>query len=95
MRAFADPALAEAPSLGEPENAALLLVSTATDAPLCWLRAGDVTSAVLLAATRAGLASSPLTQPLEVADTRTFIRDQLAATPRRPLAEVMGAAGEM
>jgi nitroreductase len=119
MRAFAEPALTEAPGLGQPENAALLLVSTAADAPLSWLRAGEVTSAVLLAATRAGLASSPLTQPLEVADTRAFIRDQLAevksaypqillrigwphpgagelpATPRRPLAEVVGTAGEM
>lgn len=62
---------------GEPESAALLLLSTATDTPLQWLRVGEVTSAVLLTATRLGLAGSPLTQPLEVGGTRTFVRDHV------------------
>ena len=43
-----------------------------------WLRAGEATSAILLTATRRGLASSPLTQPLEVNDTREFIRSRVA-----------------
>jgi hypothetical protein len=64
-------------SSGEPESAALLLLSTSADTPLQWLRIGEVTSAILLTATRNGLASSPLTQPLEVGDTRTFIRDHV------------------
>ncbi len=79
MRAFADPALTEAPGRGEPENAALLLLSTFTDSPANWLRAGEVASAVLLTATSAGLASSPLTQPLEVESTRAFVRDHIGA----------------
>jgi hypothetical protein len=62
---------------GEPETAALLLLSTATDTPLQWLRVGEVTSAVLLTATRLGLVGSPLTQPLEAAGTRTFVRDHV------------------
>ena len=62
---------------GEPETAALLLLSTTTDTPLQWLRVGEVTSAVLLTATRLGLAGSPLTQPLEVSGTRTFVRDHV------------------
>ena len=59
---------------GEPESAALLLLSTAVDTPLAWLTVGELTSAVLLTATRQGLAGSPLTQPLEVGGTRTFVR---------------------
>jgi hypothetical protein len=62
---------------GEPESAVLLLLSTATDTAMQWLRAGEVTSAVLLRATLMGLAGSPLTQPLEVAGTRTFVRDHV------------------
>jgi nitroreductase len=85
MRAFPDSARAGVPGVdepgrepGEPESAALLLLSTAVDTPLQWLRVGEVTSAVLLTATRLGLAGSPLTQPLEVGGTRTFVRDHVA-----------------
>jgi nitroreductase len=77
LRAFADPGLAQPPG-DEPEEAALLMLSTPTDTPLQWLRVGEVTSAVLLAATRDGLASSPYSQPLEVADTRAFVRSRIA-----------------
>jgi hypothetical protein len=79
LRAYAHPGVAEAPGQGEPENAALLLLSTPTDSSASWLRAGEVTSAILLTATLAGLASSPLTQPLEVLETRAFVRDHVAA----------------
>jgi hypothetical protein len=67
---------------GEPESAALLLLSTPTDTPLQWLRVGEVTSAILLTAARNGLAASPLSQPLEVGDTRGFIRDHITGTSR-------------
>jgi nitroreductase len=77
LRAFADPGLAQSTG-DEPEDAALLVLSTPTDAPLQWLRAGEVTSAILLAAARDGLASSPFTQPLEVADTRAYLRSRIA-----------------
>jgi nitroreductase len=77
LRPYADPELLQAPSTGEPENAALLLLTTPTDSALDWLRAGEATSAILLTATRHGLASSPLTQPLEVEDTREYIRSRV------------------
>jgi len=73
MRAFAGTGVAGRAS-GEPESAALLLLSTATDTPVQWLRVGEVTSAILLTATRNGLAASPLTQPVEVEDTRMLLR---------------------
>jgi nitroreductase len=81
MRAFARPGLSEPAGGKEPENAAVLLLSTPTDSPLDWLRAGEVTSAVLLTATRDGLASSPLSQPLEIGDTRAYVRERVATTP--------------
>ena len=71
------PALQTSTGSAEPESAVLLLLSTATDTPLQWLRVGEVTSAVLLTATHMGLAGSPLTQPLEVSGTRTFVRDHV------------------
>jgi hypothetical protein len=79
-RSPAQPTLPQQPG-DEPENAALLLVTTPTDTALDWLRAGEVTSAVLLIAARDGLAGSPLTQPLEVDDTREFIRSRVASAP--------------
>jgi hypothetical protein len=68
----------------EPESAALLLITSSTDTPLQWLRVGEVTSAILLTATHYGLGSSPLTQPLEVGDTRTFVRDRVVRTAAHP-----------
>lgn len=44
------------------------------DLPGYWLRAGEVTSAVLLAATRLGLASTPLSQALEIPTSQTAVR---------------------
>jgi nitroreductase len=80
LRDYARPNLTQAPGTGEPENATLLLVTTPTDNAMDWLRAGEATSAILLTATRHGLASSPLTQPLEVEDTREFIRSRVATS---------------
>jgi hypothetical protein len=77
LRPFVRPLLDESEHGGEPEAAALLLLSTATDGPLQWLLAGEVTSAALLAATRYGLASSVLSQPLEVDDTREYLREHV------------------
>ncbi len=76
LRPYAQPSLQQQPS-DEPENATLLVVITPTDTALDWLRAGEVTSAVLLTAARDGLASSPLTQPLEVDDTREYLRSRV------------------
>ncbi len=75
-RAFADPLLGQPEgAAGEADETVLLVLSTASDDAMSRLRAGEATSAVLLAATSLGLATSPLTEPLEVADTRTKVRD--------------------
>jgi nitroreductase len=52
----------------------LLVLGTTDDDRLARLRAGEATSAVLLNATRLGLASCPITQPLELTETRERIR---------------------
>lgn len=53
----------------------LLVLGTTTDDVTSRLRAGEAASAVLLAATRARLASCPLSQPLELPATRGRVRD--------------------
>lgn len=60
-----------------PEAATLLLLGTASDDRLSQLRAGEAMSAVLLQATRHGLASCPLSQPLEIGATRDVLRDRV------------------
>lgn len=74
-RVFAGPGLAQ-PSGASPadDNAALLALGTERDDRLARLRAGEATSVVLLTATAIGLASCPITEPLEVRETREAIR---------------------
>ena len=62
----------------------LLLVMTEHDGPLDWLRAGEATSAVLLAASGMGLATTPLTQGIEVEASRSHIRWHLLHLPEHP-----------
>ena len=81
MRAFVHPAQPQPPTGEEPEAAALLLLSTAGDSLLQWLCAGEIASAALLAATRDGLASSLLTEPLEVGATREYLQAQVVRDP--------------
>lgn len=50
-------------------------LATRRDGPREQLRAGEALSAVLLAATRIGLATDPISQPVEVAATRDELRD--------------------
>jgi nitroreductase len=74
-RFFAGPALSMAPSSSSDEdNAVVLALGTRTDDRLAQLRAGEATSVVLLTATSAGLASCPVTEPLEIAATRESVR---------------------
>lgn len=56
------------------DGALLCLLSTATDGPADWLRTGEALSALLLAATRAGLATCPLSQVTEQRVVRDTIR---------------------
>lgn len=75
-RAFPYGELAESAS-DDPDAGELVVIGTASDGQLSRLRAGEALSAVLLAATDVGLASCPLTQVLEVGQTRTMVRDEV------------------
>lgn len=74
-RLFAGPALSQ-PSGAEPadDHGVLLALGTADDDDLARLRAGEATSLLLLTATSMGLASCPVTEVLEVSETRDAIR---------------------
>lgn len=74
-RLFTSPALAHPPDT-EPadDDAVVLALGTKDDAPLARLRAGEATSLVLLTATAQGLASCPVTEALEIAETRDTLR---------------------
>ncbi|OBH37628.1 NAD(P)H nitroreductase [Mycobacterium intracellulare] len=82
-RIFAGPGLAQPPGASPADdNAVVLMLGTETDDRLAQLRAGEATSALLLAATAMGLATCPITEPLEIPETRDAVRH-----------EVWGAAG--
>ncbi|MHA6783107.1 Acg family FMN-binding oxidoreductase [Pseudonocardia saturnea] len=59
------------------DGALLMVLGTASDDTLSQLRAGEALSAVLLHATQLGLATCPLSQPLEVTSTRAMLRDDV------------------
>jgi hypothetical protein len=69
---------------GLPDDAAAFLVlATAEDRPEDRLRAGEALSRVLLTATRAGLATTPLSQATEVAASRGLLRE-VVGIPEQP-----------
>lgn len=73
------------PGHGTADDAAeLLVIATPGDDPLDWLHAGEATSAVLLAATRLGLATTALSQGVEVEASRSEIRNKVLHVPERP-----------
>ena len=73
MRGFS-PGTLEQPADTE-DGAVLLVLGTSSDDGLSQLRAGEAMSATLLRATELELATCPLSQPLEIADTRDVLRD--------------------
>ncbi|HEX8868100.1 MAG TPA: NAD(P)H nitroreductase, partial [Lentzea sp.] len=78
MREFTPGALLQTNRLLINQDAgSLVVLSTSSDDDLSRLRAGEATSAVLLEATSAGLASCPLSQPLEVVETKDLVRDHV------------------
>lgn len=82
-RQFAGPGLAQPPGISAADDsAALLALGTETDDRLARLRAGEATSIVLLSATAMGLACCPITEPLEIPETREAVR-----------ADVFGSSG--
>ena len=78
VRHFAGRVMAQS-ELGaeESDGTVLAVLHTPTDTPADQLRAGEAASAVLLTATRFGLATDPLSQPLEVAATRAELRGRV------------------
>jgi nitroreductase len=77
-RFFAGPALPmPKDSSSADDNAIVLALGTRTDDRLARLRAGEATSVVLLTATSMGLASCPVTEPLEIAETRESVRSDI------------------
>jgi nitroreductase len=74
-RVFAGPALAQPPDTDAGDDcAAVLALGTKEDDALARLRAGEATSLVLLSATALGLASCPVTEPLEIVETRDAVQ---------------------
>ena len=62
---------------GLTDGGLLAVLGTASDDRLSQLRAGEALSAVILHATRAGLATCPLSEVLEIEETRTALRDEV------------------
>ena len=84
-RVFAGPALSEpAQSRAGRDGGVVIALGTETDDDLARLRAGEVTSLVLLSATAMGLASCPMTEPLEIPETRAALRDDVFGTSGHP-----------
>ena len=82
-RVFAAPALDQpAQSVPSQDNGVVLALGTESDDGLARLRAGEATSLVLLSATAMGLATCPVTEPLEIPETREAVR-----------ADVFGSSG--
>ncbi len=77
-RLFAGPVL-EQPADVSPidDNAVVLALGTKDDSELSRLRAGEATSLILLSATALGLASCPVTEPLEVPSTRAAVQEDV------------------
>jgi nitroreductase len=67
-------------------DASVLAILTAVDDdPVSVLRAGEALSAVLLEATVRGLGSTPITQVLEVPETRELVRHLVVGAHRPPV----------
>lgn len=77
-RIFAGPSLPMTPGASpSADNAVVLALGTRSDDRVSRLRAGEATSAVLLTATSLGLASCPVTEPLETPSTRAEVRNDI------------------
>ncbi|MDT5146983.1 MAG: hypothetical protein QOC58_1628 [Mycobacterium sp.] len=66
------------------DNAVVLALGTRNDDRLACLRAGEATSVVLLTATSMGLASCPVTEPLEMPGTRAAVRSDIFGDSHYP-----------
>ncbi len=66
------------------DNAVVIALGTETDDDLARLRAGEATSLVVLSATAMGLASCPMTEPLDLPDIRAAVRADVFGTSGHP-----------
>ena len=62
----------------------MLALGTEADDELARLRAGEATSLVLLSATAMGLATCPVTEPLEIPETREAVRVDVFGSTGHP-----------
>ena len=62
----------------------LMVVGTPHDTPASWLQAGQLLSDVWLHATRAGLSIVPLSQAIEVVETRDALHHDILGDTARP-----------
>jgi hypothetical protein len=62
----------------------LMVIGTASDDQRAWLQAGEALSALWLRATRDGLSIVPLSQAIEVAETRAALRHDVLAGRGHP-----------
>lgn len=76
-RRFPAGTLADPPTGTESTGDGMLLVCTSSDDVISWVRAGEAMSAVWLRATEEHLAVVPLSQAVEVAETRREIRQSV------------------
>lgn len=88
LRQFSDAALPQPrqpAGTGSSDDAAeLLVLATIDDDHLAWLRTGEALSAVLLTATRLGLATTPLSQGVEIENVRRKIRRSILQVTEHP-----------
>ncbi len=71
-------------SLEHADASVLMVLSARSDDRLGTLRAGEAVGVVLLAATGMGLATTPLSQPLEVTRTRDWVSEHLVGAAVYP-----------
>jgi nitroreductase len=84
-RFFAGAALTQPPETAAADDGAVVLaLGTGDDSKLSRLQAGEATSLVLLTATALGLSSCPVTEPLEIAETREAVRVEVLGDDTYP-----------
>jgi nitroreductase len=77
-----------------PEHPLVVVLGTADDDPEAWLSAGQALGRLLLTATVRGLVASPMSQALEVPDTRAHITRELGLVGHPQLVLRIGPALE-
>jgi nitroreductase len=77
-----------------PEHPLVVLIGTAEDDVAGWLAAGQALGRLLLTATVHGLAASPMTQALEVSDTRARLVNELSLVGHPQVVLRVGRAPE-